>query len=274
MRPFTHPDWMWEPKLDGYRVLAFVARRRGQAALAARPRPDAGLPAARRRTRQARQCSGMILDGEIVAFDADGRPSFDALQNRAQLKTRARDRGGRARHAGGLLLLRPAALRRRRPAPGALRAIAAAISRSACCRRRSCSSCTRTTTASRCTPRRWRQRLRGRRSASARDSRYEAGRRSASWLKVKPTQSAEFVVGGYTRGKGARAPLGALLLGYWERGQAALRVARRLGLRRATARAGEGSARTAADRATCPFAENAAAATRRRPGSSPKRSPR
>src|SRR5712664_1550619 len=49
------------------------------------------------------------------------------------------------------------------------------------------------------------------------DSRYEAGRRSASWLKVKPTRSADFVIGGYTRGKGSRAPLGALLVGYWDK---------------------------------------------------------
>ena len=46
------------------------------------------------------------------------------------------------------------------------------------------------------------------------DSRYEAGRRSASWLKIKPIQSADFVIGGYTRGKGSREPLGALLVGY------------------------------------------------------------
>jgi bifunctional non-homologous end joining protein LigD len=55
--------------------------------------------------------------------------------------------------------------------------------------------------------------------AKRRDSRYEAGRRSSAWLKIKPTYSAEFVVGGATRGKGARAPLGALLLGYWEKGR-------------------------------------------------------
>ena len=29
----------------------------------------------------------MILDGELVAFDASGKPSFGALQDRAQLKT-------------------------------------------------------------------------------------------------------------------------------------------------------------------------------------------
>ena len=64
------------------------------------------------------------------------------------------------------------------------------------------------------------------------DSRYEAGKRSAAWLKVKPTRSADFVIGGYTQGKGSRAPLGAILVGYWDDGEAALRLARRLRLRR------------------------------------------
>src|SRR3989442_12904936 len=48
------------------------------------------------------------------------------------------------------------------------------------------------------------------------DSTYEAGKRSTAWLKVKATNSAEFVIGGDTKGKGARAPLRALLLGYWQ----------------------------------------------------------
>ena len=47
------------------------------------------------------------------------------------------------------------------------------------------------------------------------DSRYEAGRRSPSWLKVKPTHSADFVIGGYTQGQGlaraARRAAGRLL---------------------------------------------------------------
>src|SRR4029077_8388398 len=55
--------------------------------------------------------------------------------------------------------------------------------------------------------------------AKRKDSRYEAGKRSPAWLKIKPTKSAEFVVGGFTKGKGSRAPLGALLLGYWEEGK-------------------------------------------------------
>ncbi|MGH8306311.1 MAG: non-homologous end-joining DNA ligase, partial [Steroidobacteraceae bacterium] len=48
------------------------------------------------------------------------------------------------------------------------------------------------------------------------DSAYQPGQRSRAWLKFKAAQSAEFLVGGYTRGKGAREPLGALLLGYWQ----------------------------------------------------------
>src|SRR5258708_13760118 len=51
------------------------------------------------------------------------------------------------------------------------------------------------------------------------DSRYEAGRRSQSWLKVKPTTTGDFVIGGYTRGKGARSPLGPILVGYWDKGK-------------------------------------------------------
>ena len=37
------------------------------------------------------------------------------------------------------------------------------------------------------------------------DSRYEAGKRTGAWLKVKSTNSGDFVVGGYTKGR-ARAP--------------------------------------------------------------------
>ena len=41
--------------------------------------------------------------------------------------------------------------------------------------------------------------------AKRRDSPYRPGQRSRLWLKVKATLSDEFVVGGYTRGTGARA---------------------------------------------------------------------
>ena len=51
--------------------------------------------------------------------------------------------------------------------------------------------------------------------AKRKDSTYQPGKRTNAWLKIKATQTAEFVVGGYTQGKGAREALGSLLLGYW-----------------------------------------------------------
>ena len=98
----------------------------------------------------------MILDGELVAFDAAGRPSFGAMQDRFQLKSaadiaRADQRSPVVFFAFDLLYFAGIDLRRA-PTPSA-----AAISRNACFRRRSCSSCTPRTTAWRFTPRRWRR---------------------------------------------------------------------------------------------------------------------
>ena len=49
------------------------------------------------------------------------------------------------------------------------------------------------------------------------ESRYEPGRRSRSWLKVKLVLRQEFVIGGFTAGEGRRSGVvGALLLGYYD----------------------------------------------------------
>ncbi|MDP9491502.1 MAG: non-homologous end-joining DNA ligase, partial [Actinomycetota bacterium] len=48
------------------------------------------------------------------------------------------------------------------------------------------------------------------------DSRYEPGRRSRNWLKIKTHGRQEFVIVGYTKGQGRRSGrFGALILGYW-----------------------------------------------------------
>ena len=53
--------------------------------------------------------------------------------------------------------------------------------------------------------------------AKRRDSVYESGRRSKSWMKIKSTKEGEFVIGGYTEGGGSRAgTFGSLLLGYYD----------------------------------------------------------
>ena len=54
--------------------------------------------------------------------------------------------------------------------------------------------------------------------AKRRGSRYEH-RRSPHWLKMKCEASQEFVVGGFTDPQGARVGLGALLVGYYDDGE-------------------------------------------------------
>jgi bifunctional non-homologous end joining protein LigD len=54
--------------------------------------------------------------------------------------------------------------------------------------------------------------LMGKRSGS----RYEAGKRTGAWVKIKLHQEQEFVIGGYTEPEGARKHFGALLVGFYE----------------------------------------------------------
>src|SRR5204863_6647316 len=80
--------WIWEPKLDGYRVLAFID------AAGVRLRSRKGLDLSANFPRLAAELGkqgvdGMVLDGELVAFDAQGKPSFAALQERAQMSCAA-----------------------------------------------------------------------------------------------------------------------------------------------------------------------------------------
>ena len=66
--------------------------------------------------------------------------------------------------------------------------------------------------------------LRGRRGSRAsraivaklRRSRYEPGRRSPAWLKIKVRPEQELVVGGWTPGEGNARDLGAVAVGVYE----------------------------------------------------------
>jgi bifunctional non-homologous end joining protein LigD len=211
----SDPNWLFEPKLDGYRVIAFVAgttvrlqSRRGIDLTAQFPEIVAELagPGA----------DHMILDGEIVALGADGRPSFNALQNRAQRRG-DKDIAEAQRQSPAVMvcfdLLHFAGVNLR-SAPYAER-------------RRYLSQCL--------LPSAHIQLIHAGKDAEALyaaamasgyegvvakriDSIYQPGQRVAAWRKVRPVRSAEFVIGGCTQGKGARESLGALLLGYWEDG--------------------------------------------------------
>jgi bifunctional non-homologous end joining protein LigD len=216
-QPFNDTGWWWEPKLDGYRALVFIDEqrvriqsRRGGLDL------NAAFPALVAEIAQ-QAVPGTILDGEIVAFDTNGRPSFAALQERVQLKTErelaAADRTvpvalfcfDLLQFAGVDLRAAPYTDRRRYLAqcllPSAHVQLVHATQDGVALYDAALANGFEGVVAKR------------------QDSRYEAGRRSDSWLKIKSTRSAEFVVGGYTLGKGSRASLGALLLGYWDEGK-------------------------------------------------------
>jgi len=80
-RPFSNPNWLFEPKLDGYRVIATVQNR--EVHLNSRRGLDCSneYPWLLRALHQ-QPFADAIFDGEIVALDAEGRPSFQLLQNR------------------------------------------------------------------------------------------------------------------------------------------------------------------------------------------------
>jgi len=77
----TGPAWTYEVKWDGYRTLAIKSR--STVRLLSRNLKNLtgdypGIAAAIARLKPA----DVVLDGEIVAIDATGRPSFQALQHR------------------------------------------------------------------------------------------------------------------------------------------------------------------------------------------------
>jgi bifunctional non-homologous end joining protein LigD len=210
----NHAEWMWEPKLDGYRALAFI--RDGHVTLRSRRGLDLTPAFPRLAAELAAQGANMILDGELVAFDDAGKPSFNALQNRVQLKSEreiaAADQSAPAMYYCFDLLhfagidLREAPYRDRRRylaqclLPGTLVRLVHATEDGEALAEAALASGFEGVIGKR------------------KDSNYLAGRRSSAWVKVKPTTSAEFLVGGYTQGKGAREPLGALLIGYQDEG--------------------------------------------------------
>jgi bifunctional non-homologous end joining protein LigD len=72
-------DWLFELKLDGYRALAIKAA--GKVQLRSRNDNDFGARYRSIVTALAGMPDQTVLDGEVVALDESGRPSFNKLQN-------------------------------------------------------------------------------------------------------------------------------------------------------------------------------------------------
>jgi bifunctional non-homologous end joining protein LigD len=127
--PFSRAGWIFELKYDGFRMMA--GTEAGQARLRFRSGSDATarFPEVAAAV-AALSADGLVLDGEVVALDDEGRPDFQRLQKRFMLR-RATDVAAAARAlpcclfafdllAADGLDLRPAPLRDRKEALAAV----------------------------------------------------------------------------------------------------------------------------------------------------------
>jgi bifunctional non-homologous end joining protein LigD len=208
-RRFSDPGWVFEPKLDGERCLAFRKGPQVRLLSRIRKRLDDHYPELAEAL-AAQEADDFVVDGEVVAFEG-GRSSFARLQRRMQLGD-----PDAARRTGvpvclylfDVLHLHGQELTRLGPAPPQGRAAAPAEFRDPL----------------RLTPHRnadgeayWRQACRkGWEGVIAKraDAPYRHDR-SGDWLKFKCVNEQEFVIGGHTDPKGSRHGFGALLLSYY-----------------------------------------------------------
>lgn len=212
--PPSGEGWAFELKWDGVRALADL--RDGVTTIRARRGDDVtprypeltGLAAAVARD--------AVLDGEIVAFDADGRPSFGRLQRRMGLTREPMIRRRTAevpvtyvafdllRLDGDSLLAEPYERRRELLDGLAIDAASWQAPRHHLGDGGALLELVRE------------RRLEGI-VAKRLESVYRPGRRSSDWVKVKIRRSQEVVIGGYMPGEGGRTGrVGSLLVGYWD----------------------------------------------------------
>ena len=210
--PFSDPDWLFEVKWDGYRVEAVI--REGAVRLwtrnrqdAARYFPDLGREAGWIDAREA------IVDGEVVALDAEGRPQFSLLQDRTGIRT-GRAAGSKRPgppapivyqafdllHLDGRSLLHVPLEERKRLLRSRLRShplvrYAGHVDADGLAFFEAARV----------------QELEGI-VAKLRRSPYEPDRRSRSWLKLKVRREQEVVVVGWLPGQGSHRDLGSLIL--------------------------------------------------------------
>jgi len=176
---FAGPEWLFERKFDGIRLLAY--KRGKQVQLYSRNRLPQHLPAVAAAV-AALPVKNAILDGEVTWDGHSSYDVFDVLWLDGRLVT-------------GLPLEARRALLQALPFAKPMRRVELVES-----------------------DRPWELAAREGWEgviAKRRGSVYEH-RRSKSWLKMKCEASQELVVGGFTDPQGARVGLGALLVGYYD----------------------------------------------------------
>jgi bifunctional non-homologous end joining protein LigD len=208
--PFDDPDFLFELKWDGYRALTTIAKD-GTVSIASRNGndftqkfPELGTLA------DAFTERPIIVDGELVVLDADGRPSFGALQERLDRFGRSAPQRAPITYVVFDLLygngrdLRDEPLEARKAALEAIVAGSGPVMFSKhvagdgmglyeLARERGLEGIV----------------------AKKRTSPYRS-RRSRDWLKIKIISRQEFAIGGWTEGRGSRKHFGALLVGTFD----------------------------------------------------------
>jgi bifunctional non-homologous end joining protein LigD len=212
---FTDDDWLFELKLDGYRLIA--SKCKGEALLLTRNGNDytSVFPEVARAIK-AMPYDEFIIDGEVVVCDEKGLPSFSRLQKRGRLSSAMEIRSAAVNlpatfYAFDLIAfeeydVRPVPLLRRKdllkdvvPALGAVRYLDHIEGEG--------EAFLKQVTA---------MGLEGI-VAKKSDCAYRKGR-SPHWLKIKAERTGDFVIVGFTKPKGNRAHLGALQLADWVNG--------------------------------------------------------
>lgn len=190
-------DWTYEVKFDGYRTIAVKIGKR--VTLYSRNLKDVTRMYPSIAAAVATVKHDVMLDGEVIALDAEGRPSFQALHHQtspAATVYYAFD----LLHIGGNDLARTPLAQRREELERALEG--SRVLRSE---------------ALPGTPERIEQAVRSLKMegivAKRRLSIYEPGKRSKSWIKVKFNQRQEFVIGGF---KPSSSSVDSLVVGYYE----------------------------------------------------------
>jgi bifunctional non-homologous end joining protein LigD len=196
------PAWTYEVKWDGYRAIA--VREGARVQLVSRSQKDLtrDYPTVVAALRGLK-ASSFVLDGEIVALGADGRPSFQALQHRRTSplgvayyafdlldlngeSLQGQTLEGRRRRLNALLAGSGSGVLLSEPLPGTPAQIEREIRRLG---------------------------LEGV-VAKRRDSPYRPGQRSEAWVKVKFSPRQEFVIGGF---KPNASTFESILVGYYEK---------------------------------------------------------
>ena len=211
-KAFDNPEWLFEIKWDGYRAVAFLRDRkvrlvsRTQNDLTAQFRDLGSLP-------EFIEADSAILDGEIVALDEQGRPSFSLMQQRTGFQPGKRVPGREGvqvvYYAFDLLYLDGVDLRR--VALEQRKQLLQQIIKKSEIIHFSDHYLEKGLDLLDAAKKRGLEGI----VAKKRNGIYEE-KRSRDWLKIKITQRQECVIGGYTPPEGSREYFGALMLGLYD----------------------------------------------------------